>query len=31
MRLVRRVHLFAGLMLLPWAVLYGGTAFVLRE
>ena len=29
--LLRRVHLFLGLFLLPWAVLYGVTAFLFNH
>jgi hypothetical protein len=31
MRLVRRTHLFAGLFMLPWVVLYGVTAFLFNH
>ena len=31
MQLVRRAHLFTGLFLLPWAVLYGVTAFLFNH
>ena len=31
MRVVRRAHLFAGLLMLPWVVLYGVTAFLFNH
>jgi hypothetical protein len=31
MRVVRRAHLFAGLFMLPWVVLYGVTAFLFNH